>query len=103
MTTTREYMAADMAAILADTGEAADLVTLDGSPVNVIMEPMDESASQAVDGLLMDRMRLWALIADLAAVPVPGQRLTIDAVNYDVELVHPWADMIEIIMQRYWS
>ncbi len=103
MTTAREYMAADMAAILADTGEAADLVTLDGSPINVIIEPVDESASQTVDGLLLDRMCLWALIADLAAVPVPGQRLTIDAINYDVELVRPWADIVEIVMQRYWS
>lgn len=96
-------MAADMAAILADLGEAADMVTLDGQSVNVIMEPFDETIGQSVDGILLDRMCLWALITDLASIPVPGQRLVIDAVNYDVELVRPWSVVVEIVMQRYWS
>lgn len=103
MATAREHMAADMAAILADTDEAADLVTLDGQQINVIMEPVDESASRTDDGLLLDRVYLWALTADLAAVPVPNQRLTIDGVNYDVELVRSWPAVVEIVMQRYWS
>lgn len=103
MATAREHMAADMAAILADTDEAADLVTLDGLPVNVIMEPADEMPSQTVDGMLVDRVHLWALISDLAAVPVPDQRLIIDAVNYDVVVSIPWDNVVEIVLQRYWS
>ncbi len=71
MATAREHMAADIAAVLADTGEAAELVFYNGMGVNAIVAVDDTAAVETRSKKMADTARIHVLVED---IPDPQYR-----------------------------
>ena len=104
MATAREHMAADIAAVLADTGEAAATVDIDGTDVDVIRQPVGmEEYPPAAPGILVQYDRFWVLREDLGYLPEVGMELVIDNDPWLVEAVADWAVVLQLTLKRYLS
>ena len=102
MSTAREHMAADLAYVLNDTGEAATEIAIDGTPVRAILTAADDR-SRTEAGVFVERRRLWCLAADLAPTPVLGQEMEIGVVTFVCEAAtdDSAAGILEISLARY--
>lgn len=103
MSATREQMAADMAAVLADPYGPADNVNINGIELHAVRQPVDWQPSTDMEGAQVERQILFFLQSDLGVIPVPWQELLVDGRRWSVESVQEKGPTLELIMVRYLS
>lgn len=104
MASIREQAVADILAAAVTTDALGEALTIDGASVVAVRTRLsaEERIASGFDGLNSESMVLSLDKTTLAAVPVPGQMLTVDGVQWNVlPPVNQVGDLVRLVLQRY--
>lgn len=102
MTTEREQVAIDIRVKFdAVDGEAED-ITIDGDPVRAIVQGMEATPEELLEGLHVERVAIWLVSGDLTPLPRPGKEVVFNGAAFEVESRVPSRRIDKLVLRRVW-
>lgn len=101
MATAKEHMAADLAYILADTGEGAETLNLDGQDMTGFIDVLELTPAD-FEGGITERLNVIVLSADYSQ-PVPDQEVKLKGKRYNCVSSEVIASAVDMVLVRYQS
>ena len=97
----KEIMAADISAVFLNPGEFGEMHSIDGIDLLCVIDE-EKTVANPVDGVCLNRRKLFVSRADLGYRPVPDQKINIGGdYFYVVDCIGE--DLLEIILEAHRS